>query len=222
MQWNGRSVRFTDRRAAGRQLAAILKHLKSDHTIILGLPRGGVPVAFEVARALDAPLDIALVRKIGAPHQPEVGIGAVVDGSEPKVVLNTEMVRMVGATQAYIDAEAQRELAELERRRHMYRGNRYPPRLEGSIVVLVDDGVATGATMRAVLEGIAQYKPERLVLAVPVAPADALVALRSAADEIVCLATPEPFYAVGLHYDDFDQTGDDEVIALLGAAKAPA
>jgi putative phosphoribosyl transferase len=209
-----------DRHDAGRRLAAALMRLKPERPVVLALPRGGVPVAFEVAQALDAPLDVILVRKIGAPGQPELGIGAIVDGSEPQLVLNDEMVRLVQPDAGYIEAEEKRQLTELERRRKLYRGARPPAAVEGRTVIVVDDGIATGGSVKAVLQALARAKPARLVLAVPVAPQDSLEAVSSAADEVVCLASPDPFFAVGAHYRDFTQTTDDEVITLLRQAAA--
>jgi putative phosphoribosyl transferase len=207
-----------DRRDAGRRLAPALMRLKPENPIVLALPRGGVPVAFEVAQALDAPLDVVLVRKVGAPAQPELGIGAIVDGSEPQLVLNDEMVRLVQPDAGYIEAERQRQLVELERRRQLYRGTRPPAPVEGRTVIVVDDGIATGGSVKAVLQALARAKPARLVLAVPVAPEDSLAAVAAAADEVVCLASPDPFFAVGAHYRDFTQTTDEEVVALLRQA----
>jgi putative phosphoribosyl transferase len=209
-----------DRRDAGRRLAAALMALKPERPVVLALPRGGVPVAFEVAEALDAPLDVILVRKIGAPGQPELGIGAIVDGSEPQLVLNDEMVQLVQPDTNYIEAERSRQLAELERRRKLYRGARLPAAIEGRTVIVVDDGIATGGSVKAVLQALAHAKPARLVLAVPVAPLDSLEAISASADEVVCLDSPEPFFAVGAHYSDFTQTTDEEVVALLQQAAA--
>jgi putative phosphoribosyl transferase len=207
-----------DRCDAGRRLAAVLMRFKSEQPVVLALPRGGVPVGFEVAQALGAPLDVVLVRKIGAPGQPELGIGAIVDGSEPRLVLNDEMVRLVQPEADYVEAEHKRQRAELERRRQLYRGARPPAAVEGRTVIVVDDGIATGGSVKAVLQALAHARPARLVLAVPVAPQDSLDAIAAAADEVVCLARPDPFFAVGAHYRDFTQTTDDEVVALLRQA----
>jgi predicted phosphoribosyltransferase len=206
---------FEDRPDAGRRLAARLSHYKNSKPIVLALPRGGVPVAFEVAQALDAPLDVVFVRKIGAPHQPELGLGAVVDGAEPHLVLNEDIVRHVAPPHAYIEEEQKRQLAEIEHRRQLYRPHRPPLSVRGRTVLVVDDGIATGATVKAVLRALTQARPERLILAVPVAPRDAIHDLSSEADDIVCLATPEPFFAVGAHYRNFAQTTDAEVVDLL-------
>lgn len=209
---------FEDRRDAGRQLAERLMPYKDAHPIVLALPRGGVPVAFEVAKALEAPLDVVFVRKIGAPHQPELGLGAIVDGADPQLVLNDELVRQVGPSSAYIEAQCKRELAEIERRRELYRPGRQPPDLRDRTVIVVDDGIATGGTVKAVLRAIARVHPRRIVLAVPVAPRETIDELSTNADDIVCLSTPEQFRAVGLHYRDFAQTTDGEVVRLLQQA----
>jgi putative phosphoribosyl transferase len=210
---------FEDRRAAGRLLAAALARYRDSDPVVLALPRGGVPVGFEVAKALGAPLDVLIVRKIGAPGHPELGIGAIIDGSEPYLVLNEEVIRQVRPQAAYIEEEKRRQLAEIERRRRHYLGDRPAIPVACRTAIVVDDGIATGGTVRAALRGIRGGNPARRVLAVPVAPADSLAELAGDCDEIVCLATPEPFYAVGAHYRDFTQTGDDEVIRLLAEAR---
>jgi len=210
---------FADRRDAGRRLAAALASYRENRPVVLALPRGGVPVGFEIAKALAAPLDVLLVRKIGAPGHEELGLGAIVDGHDPQIVLNEELVRAVAPPRGYIEAEMQRQLAEIERRRRQYVGDRPPVRAEGRLVFVVDDGIATGGTVKAALRGLARHNPARLVLAVPVAPADSLEELAAECDQIVCLATPEPFYAVGPHYRNFRQTEDDEVVQLLAEAR---
>ncbi|MDE5441696.1 phosphoribosyltransferase [Bradyrhizobium sp. CSA207] len=210
---------FADRREAGQRLAPLLMKYKDQHPVILALPRGGVPVAFEVAQALNAPLDVALVRKIGAPGHKELGLGAVVDGAHAQVVLNDEIVRTLQPGRAYLEAETSRQLAEIERRRHLYRNGEPPLDVAGRTAIVIDDGIATGGTVKAVLKALAKAKPSRLVLAVPVAPKESLADLNSDADEIICLVTPDPFYAVGLNYRDFGQTSDQEVVELLHRSK---
>jgi len=210
---------FEDRRDAGRRLSAALGHYRDSRPVVLALPRGGVPVGFEVAKALAAPLDVLLVRKIGAPGHEELGLGAVVEGQDPQLVLNEAVVRTVGPPPGYIEAEKQRQLAEIERQRRQYVGERPAIAMDGRIVIIVDDGIATGGTVRATLRGISQHQPARLVLAIPVAPADSLRELATECDDIVCLATPEPFFAVGRHYRDFTQTDDSEVVRLLEEAR---
>jgi len=209
---------FSDRRQAGRQLARALRRYQRDNPLILALPRGGVPIGFEVAKALGAQLDVIFVRKIGAPGHPEYGIGAVVDGQDPQVVLNEDAVRLINPPPGYIAAEQERQLAEIERRRRLYRPNRPALSVKGRTVIVVDDGIATGGTVKVVLRALSNAGAARLVLAVPVAPAEALAQLKGLADDVVCLATPEPFHAVGLHYRDFGQTSDEEVVQLLEGA----
>ncbi|MGE3691354.1 MAG: phosphoribosyltransferase [Novosphingobium sp.] len=209
---------FSDRREAGRKLGEAVARLKLADPVVLALPRGGVPVGYEVAEAIGAPLDILMVRKIGAPGHEEYGIGALVDGASPQLVIDENAVRMTGASSAYIDSEVARQLAEIERRRTIYMTG--PPiGLAGHTVVIVDDGIATGGTVKAALKGIALAKPGRVILAVPLAPADTLNELRDLCDEVVCLEQPLPFYAVGAHYRDFTQTTDAEVIQLLAKAR---
>lgn len=210
---------FADRSTAGRRLAGALHKFKSTRPLVLALPRGGVPVAFEIAEGLDADLDLLLVRKLGAPRQPELGIGAVIDGEQPEVVLNDDIVGRMHLPAGYIDGEVHRQLKEIERRRDQYLGGASPLPIEGRVVIVVDDGIATGATVRAALRAMRKKKPARLVLAVPVAPSDSLASLAAECDEILCLATPEPFFAVGAHYSDFTQTSDDEVKRLLASSR---
>ena len=211
---------FADRRDAGRKLAAAVAKLDLDDPIVLALPRGGVPVAAEVAKVLQAPLDLLLVRKIGAPGHEEYAIGAIVDGDDPQVVLNDEVMALVQPPPGYVDAEVKRQLAELGRRREAYLGVRRSPTLKGRTVVVVDDGVATGSTVTAALQALRKVGVAKLVLAVPVAPEDTIARLLEQADAVVCLSTPAVFRAVGLQYADFRQTTDDEVVALLAAAKS--
>ncbi|GGD75804.1 phosphoribosyltransferase [Croceicoccus mobilis] len=209
---------FRDRQTAGRLLAHRLEHLRAEHPIILALPRGGVPIGFEIARALDAQLELLMVRKLGAPGHSEYAIGAVVDGDEPQMILNEEAVRIIRPGREYLQAELGRQLVEMERRRRAYIGSRKMPSLAGRTIIIVDDGIATGSTITAALQGARRRSPARLVLAVPVAPADVVRRLESLCDEIVVLATPEPFFAVGRHYRHFDQVSDDQVVQLLNAA----
>lgn len=209
---------FADRTDAGRRLAAALVHLRDRHPVVLALPRGGVPVGFEVAKVLAAPLDILLVRKIGAPFQPELAAAAIVDGAEPVLVRNEEVIRAYGIDEEWIEAEAARQLAEIERRRRLYCGDRAPVSLRGRTAILVDDGIATGTTVRAALRALARLAPARRVLAVPVAPPDTVASLAHEADEIVALKQPEWMGAVGQFYRDFTQTEDEEVVRLLAEA----
>ena len=214
---------FRDRHEAGRLLAErIRRYLEHEGDlpppVVLALPRGGVPVGFEIARALGAPLDVVLVRKIGLPHHPELAAGAVVDGPEPVVVWNEEVLGSSGVSEAALEAVRRRELAEIERRRAHYLAGREPPPVEGRSVILVDDGVATGATMLAAIRGIRRRDPARVIVAVPVAPPDTLDRLAREADEVICLECPAWFWAVGAHYRDFRQLSDEEVVALLREA----
>ena len=214
-----RGKAFTDRGEAGRALATRLSSMALvPPVVVLALPRGGVPVAAEVARVLGAPLDLLLVRKIGAPWQPELAVAAVVDGDPPDIVVDELTSRMSGVDRDYIDREAQRELQEIRRRRQVYLAGRTPVAVAGATVVVVDDGVATGTTVRAALKALRRRLPGRIVLAVPVAPRETVIELQREADEVVCLAQPEPFHAIGLHYADFHQVPDEEVLAALAAA----
>jgi putative phosphoribosyl transferase len=210
---------FVDRAEAGRRLAALLGHLSGEDVVVLGLPRGGVPVAAEVARALGAPLDVILVRKLGVPVQPELALGAIGEGSVR--IINHEVVEVTGVTDAEIAMVEARERAELERRARRFRGGRPQEPLADRIAVIVDDGIATGATARAACQVARAHGARRVVLAAPVAPPSARVALAAAADEVICAETPRHFLAIGEWYTDFAQTTDSEVVALLGAASGP-
>ncbi|HVN83435.1 MAG TPA: phosphoribosyltransferase [Candidatus Binatia bacterium] len=210
---------FDDRKDAGRRLATALMRFKGEQPIVLALPRGGVPVGYEVARALDAPLDVIVVRKLGAPGQPELGLGAVVDGDHPQTVLNEDVMEVLHVSDRYLQAEVATELDEIRRRQARYRGGRAPLPVKGRTVIVVDDGIATGGSMRAALRGVGRAQPRRVVLAVPVAPLDTIESLRAEVDEVVCLSTPAWFGAVGNFYRDFSQTTDEEVIELLDAAR---
>lgn len=183
--------------------------------VLLALPRGGVAVAAELARALSAPLDLLLVRKIGAPGQPELAVAAVVDGEPPDIVLHRATMTLTRVDADYIECEAQREIAEIRRRRRVYLGARPPVDVAGRAAIVVDNGIATGTTVRAALRALRRRAPALLVLAVPVAPSDVLHQLRGEVDRLICLQAPDDFIAVGLHYDDFHQLSDDEVLALL-------
>lgn len=213
---------FSDRAEAGRKLAAKLKGLFLPRPVVLALPRGGVPVALEVSRTLCAPLDILLVRKIGHPLHPELAIGAIVDGDHPELVLNERFDAAAIDYSAYLETAKAAALAEIERRRALYLGGRQPVDVAHATAIVVDDGIATGATARAAIKALRHRHPRRIVLAVPIAPADTLTALRSEVDEVVCLATPEPFHAVGQFYADFRPVDDREVMRLLALAAAPA
>ena len=211
---------FENRREAGERLAKALLSLKSRSPVVLALPRGGVPIAVEVARALAAPIDLLLVRKIGAPGHRELAVGAVVDGERMDFVVNEDVLEMLGLSVEYVKAQAAHEVEEIERRRRLYLTGRERVEVRDRTVVVVDDGIATGATIRAALRGIRRRDPAHLVLAVPVAPPDTIASLRHEVDEIVCLETPEPFGAIGYFYRDFRQVSDDEVRELLDRAAA--
>ena len=231
-------MRFADRREAGKLLAARLEPWRQEHPIVLALPRGGLPVAAEIARALGAPLDLVLVRKIGVPFSSEFALGAVAacgapeqtacgaperaGGGAPELVIDEELRRRLHVTQDYIDEAMVDGLAEIERRRRVYLGQRKPLPIAGRTVILVDDGIATGATMQAALRAAWRRQPARLILAVPVAPADTIKRLAREVDEVVCLDTPPDFEAVGQFYRRFPQLRDEEVIALLEAANKNA
>ncbi len=208
---------FQDRRHAGRVLAAALSRYRGrDDLVVLALPRGGVPVAYEVAKQLSAPLDVFVVRKLGVPGYEELAMGAIASGGV--LVLNQDVVKQLGLSQSVIDAVASKEREELARRERLYRGDRPPVEVGGRTVILVDDGLATGSTMRAAVTGLRERAPSRIVIGVPIADPSTCEELASAVDEIVCAVTPEPFYAVGAWYSDFSQTTDEEVRQLLEAA----
>ncbi|MFI9497554.1 phosphoribosyltransferase family protein [[Kitasatospora] papulosa] len=213
-------MQFTDRTDAGRRLSVALRHLGRRDPVVLGLPRGGVPVAYEVAQALGAPLDVIVVRKLGVPYHPELGFGAIGEGGVR--VISEEIVRRTGVGEKDLVAVERAEAAELVRRAHAYREGRPRLPLEGRAVVVVDDGVATGATARAACQVVRAQGAAYVVLAVPVAPPDAAARLREDADEVVCLSAPVLFSAVGEWYRDFSQTSDEEVVALLARASADA
>ena len=206
---------FQDRTDAGRWLARALVKYKAHRPVVLALPRGGVPVAAEVAAALDAPLDLVLVRKIGVPSQPELAMGAVTDGGSPTIIRNSEIIELCGVSERKFDAVCKEELGEIERRRKRYLGDRARTEVKGEVVIVVDDGIATGATTLAAVRAIRERRPKELVLAVPVAPLDTIEKLRAEVDDIVCLETPGDLGAIGYFYRDFHQVSDDGVISTL-------
>lgn len=208
---------FKDREEAGRRLAERLQELRRENPIVLGLPRGGVPVAYEVARALKAPLDVTIARKLGAPGQPELGMGAIAPGGVR--VLNEEAIRMLGIREAEIDAIAAEEEQELDRRLRRFRGDRPAPEIRERTVILVDDGLATGVTAKAAIRAVRKEGPRRIIFAVPVCASDTAQALAQEVDDLLCLESPPYFGAVGLWYQDFNQTSDDEVLTLLERAR---
>ncbi len=212
---------FQDRADAGRVLATKLAAFADrPDVLVLGLPRGGVPVAYEVARALRAPLDVFLVRKLGVPGQPELAMGAIASGGVR--VLHDNVLKALSVTEQEIDAVTAEEVEELDRRERLYRGGRPPLDVRGRTVILVDDGLATGSSMRAAVEALRRMNPLRIVVAVPVGSPDTCGALLEEADEVLCAETPDPFYAVGIWYDDFSQTTDEEVRELLERARDAA
>ncbi|KPP83501.1 MAG: putative phosphoribosyl transferase [Rhodobacteraceae bacterium HLUCCO07] len=210
---------FPNRSEAGKALAEELASNGYHDPVVVALPRGGVPVGIEIARGLDAPMDLVMVRKIGVPGQPELAVAAVVNGDDPRIVINESIAAHVGLTRDDIERMAREQLDEIARRRGIYLRDRKPVPMKGRTVIVADDGIATGATMRASLKALQQRGPARLVLAVPVAAPDTLAELREEVDEVVCLLTPQPFFGVGAHYADFDQTTDDEVIRLMDEAR---
>ena len=212
---------FNDRREAGRALAAFLRsQISADDLLVLGLPRGGVPVAWEVARTLGAPLDVCLVRKLGVPGHEELAMGAIASGGLR--VLNDALIRQLGIPERLIDAATRREDAELQRRERIFRGNRPEPVIAGRTLIVVDDGLATGSTMLAAVTALRTAHPARIIVAVPVGATDTCAELKRVADDCICAATPEPFYGVGAWYLDFEQTSDDQVRQLLAQAAEQA
>jgi putative phosphoribosyl transferase len=208
---------FRNRMHAGQVLAEMLQEYGNrEDVVVLALPRGGVPVAFEIASALHAPLDVFLVRKLGVPGQEELAMGAIATGGIR--VLNNEVVRHLGIPNHVIDSATKAEQRELERRQQAYRGTREPPQVRGRIILFVDDGLATGSTMRAAVTALRQQAPARIVVAVPVAAASTCQEFQEEVDQIICATTPEPFYGVGQWYEDFSQTTDEEVRDLLDRA----
>jgi len=210
---------FRDRREAGRKLAERLGAFAGKDAIVLALPRGGVPVGYEVARALGAPLDVLIVRKLGVPGEEELAMGAIATGGG--AWLNREVIDSLGIGEAQVEAAMRAELRELQRREMAFRDGRAPPVVRGRIALLVDDGLATGSTMRAAIRSLRERGPRSIVVAVPVGAPSTCSVLAGEADALVCLATPEPFFGVGQFYRDFRQTGDEEVRALLAAAEQP-
>jgi predicted phosphoribosyltransferase len=214
--------RFADRADAGRRLAEALAaagYHRDPDLLILALPRGGVPVAYEVARRFGAPLDVFLVRKLGVPGHEELAMGAIASGGV--LVLNDDVLRHIRISQREIDEVARRESRELERREREYRGDRPPPHIEGKTVILIDDGLATGASMRAAAEAVKRLNPKEVVVGVPVAARETCAQFRKIVDDVVCALTPDPFAAVGMWYADFSQTSDEEVREILDRAEHP-
>jgi predicted phosphoribosyltransferase len=210
---------FLDRYDAGRRLAGALSHYANQaNVLVLGLPRGGVPVAYEVARALHAPLDVFLVRKLGFPGHPELAMGAIATGGVR--ILDRQLIQMYGVPADAIELVTTQERQELARRERLYRDDRPPPDVRGRTAILIDDGLATGSTMRAAVEALREEGARKIVVAVPVAPIDTCEAMKDEVDEIVCAVTPEPFRAVGIWYADFGETTDEEVRELLALASA--
>ena len=208
---------FRDRKDAGQRLAERLARYQGEDSVVLALPRGGVPVGYEVARALKAPLDVFIARKLGAPNQPELGIGAVAqDGSR---VLNERIIEEIGVSEEYIERVAAEEIKEAERRFKLFRGERPEPEVRERTAILVDDGIATGVTTRAAIEALRRRDPRRLVLAVPVCATHAAESLRREVDKLICLEAPSNLMAIGLWYRHFEQTSDEEVIELLERAR---
>ena len=210
---------FENRAEAGKALAKALAAKALPDPVVLALPRGGVPVAAEVAKVLKAPLDLVMVRKIGVPGQPELAAAAVIDGEDAQTVVNEEVCGLAGVSRRYIDEMARQELVEIDRRAKLYLKGRARAPIAGHSAIVIDDGIATGTTMRAVIKALRRKGPKSIVLAIPVAPAEEVEALRAEVDDVVCLETPEPFYGIGLHYADFHQVPDEEVIRLSRSAE---
>lgn len=206
---------FTDRHEAGQHLLKRLGQFDPEEAVVLALPRGGLPVADVIAESLSLPLDIALVRKVGVPGQPEFAVAAVTDGDDPRITVNEHVARITGLDDDDIRKLAERELREIDRRRKIYLGGRPPVPLAGKTVLVVDDGIATGATMRAALQLVRDAGPARLIVAVPVAPPDTIKEIEQYCDEVICLESPRAFRAVGLHYRNFDQVSDATVSAII-------
>jgi len=213
---------FQDRTDAGRRLAEALRSYRQQQPVVLALPRGGVPVAAEVSAALGAPLDLVIARKIGVPDQPELAMGAVAEGAVPAIVRNEDVILLAGVSEAEFNRVCEGERREIERRRRRYLGDRAPIEIAGRTAIVIDDGIATGATMRAALLAVRTHKPEMLMLAVPVAPTSVLAILRRDVDDIVCLESPELLGAIGFFYRDFDQVSDEEVVDLLARSRMGA
>ena len=210
---------FRDRREAGQKVAIELEKLGLHQPVVLALPRGGVPVAAEVAKALKAPLDLVIVRKVGAPGNPELAVAAIVDGNPPDIVLNREIVEAYALDDDELRVLIAKERPELERRRLVYRGERLPLSITGKTAIIVDDGVATGTTMKVAIRALKRRSPRAIVVAVPVAPPDTLAELAQEADQVVCLSQPPRFHALGYHYRSFPQLTDDEVTDALVEAR---
>lgn len=214
---------FTNRTDAGQRLAQVLQTKTYDNPVVLALPRGGVPVGLEVARALIAPMDLVMVRKIGLPDQPELAVAAIVNGDTPQTVINHAIAEHAGLSAQDIDQLAKSQLDKIKRRRGIFLKGRASVPIKGRTVIIVDDGIATGATMRASLLAVRRQAPAHLILAVPVAAPDTLSSLQKDADEVICLSQPYPFFGVGAHYDDFRQTTDQDVMRLIKKAdQAPS
>jgi predicted phosphoribosyltransferase len=204
---------FTNRVEAGNKLALKLLDYADGNTLVLAVPRGGVVVGYEVARKVRAPLDVIVPRKIGAPNNPELAIGAVTENGT--TILDHELIAYLNVSERYIKEESDRQRSEIRRRLRLYRGNSPPPIYESRNIIIVDDGIATGATIKAAIASIRKKKPKSIIIAVPVAPPSTVKALEKEADRVICLSTPQPFYAIGQFYKDFSQTSDEEVIKLL-------